>query len=399
MSDSDYINYQKLIIFGSEKVGKTTLINLLKSNQNNLDNSNSSQDSISFEKAYIKINENVFNFIIYEIKINEQNDSQSTNLNTLLLDCQGIIYLIDNTVNSFECMKNLINLLNFKEKTYSKQILIKNKSDLIFNDNISNETINNFISSKENISFIEVSLQNKTNFNQIQNFITNSFSKEKNPIPSNNILENSNIANTQKLSIEGNSIKLLLLGDTSVGKSSFINRYFKNFFQEEFLSTIGLDSQSKIIKIFDENYKLTIWDTAGQERFRSITRNYYKNADGVFLIYDVNDSENYDNITKWVNDIKENNTSVDNKITIFLLGNKIDLNQRKIDYARAEQMAKTLEVKYFEISCKLNININEVVDRMVLEVYQKSNNPKGQSLKKKKKKENSGCCGGNKKKK
>ena len=89
MSDSDYINYQKLIIFGSEKVGKTTLINLLKSNQNNLDNSNSSQDSISFEKAYIKINENVFNFIIYEIKINEQNDSQSTNLNTLLLDCQG----------------------------------------------------------------------------------------------------------------------------------------------------------------------------------------------------------------------------------------------------------------------------------------------------------------------
>ena len=392
MSDSDYINYQKLIIFGSEKVGKTTLINLLKSNQNNLDNSNSSQDSISFEKAYIKINENVFNFIIYEIKINEQNDSQSTNLNTLLLDCQGIIYLIDNTVNSFECMKNLINLLNFKEKTYSKQILIKNKSDLIFNDNISNETINNFISSKENISFIEVSLQNKTNFNQIQNFITNSFSKEKNPIPSNNILENSNIANTQKLSIEGNSIKLLLLGDTSVGKSSFINRYFKNFFQEEFLSTIGLDSQSKIIKIFDENYKLTIWDTAGQERFRSITRNYYKNADGVFLIYDVNDSENYDNITKWVNDIKENNTSVDNKITIFLLGNKIDLNQRKIDYARAEQMAKTLEVKYFEISCKLNININEVVDRMVLEVYQKSNNPKGQSLDINKKKENGGCC-------
>ena len=399
MSDSDYINYQKLIIFGSEKVGKTTLINLLKSNQNNLDNSNSSQDSISFEKAYIKINENVFNFIIYEIKINEQNDSQSTNLNTLLLDCQGIIYLIDNTVNSFECMKNLINLLNFKEKTYSKQILIKNKSDLIFNDNISNETINNFISSKENISFIEVSLQNKTNFNQIQNFITNSFSKEKNPIPSNNILENSNIANTQKLSIEGNSIKLLLLGDTSVGKSSFINRYFKNFFQEEFLSTIGLDSQSKIIKIFDENYKLTIWDTVGQERFRSITRNYYKNADGVFLIYDVNDSENYDNITKWVNDIKENNTSVDNKITIFLLGNKIDLNQRKIDYARAEQMAKTLKVKYFEISCKLNININEVVNRMVLDVYQKSNNPKGQSLESNKKKENSGCCGGNKKKK
>ena len=398
MSDSDYINYQKLIIFGSEKVGKTTLINLLKSNQNNLDNSNSSQDSISFEKAYIKINENVFNFIIYEIKINEKNEPQSTNLNTLLLDCQGIIYLIDNTVNSFECMKNLINLLNFKEKTYSKQILIKNKSDLIFNDNISNETINNFISSKENISFIEVSLQNKTNFNHIQNFIINSFSKEKNPIPSNNILENSNIAITQKLSVEGNSIKLLLLGDTSVGKSSFINRYFKNFFQEEFLSTIGLDSQNKIIKIFDDKYKLTIWDTAGQERFRSITRNYYKNADGVFLIYDVNDAENYENITKWVNDINENNTSVDNKITIFLLGNKIDLDQRKIDYGRAEEMAKKLEVKYFEISCKLNININEVVNRMILEVYQKSNNPKGQVLESVKKKENGGCCGSKKKK-
>jgi len=392
MSDSDYINYQKLIIFGSEKVGKTTLINALKSNQStNLDISNSSQDSIAFEKAYIKINENIFNFIIYEIKITEKNENQSTNLNTLLLDCQGIIYLIDNTVNSFECMKNLINLLNFNDKNYSKQILIKNKSDLIYNENISNETITNFLSSKNNINFIEVSLQYKTNFNQIQTFLIDSFSA-KNSIPSNNILENSNIANTQKIPVEGNSIKLLLLGDTSVGKSSFINRYFKNFFQEEFLSTIGLDSQNKIIKIFNDKYKLTIWDTAGQERFRSITRNYYKNADGVFLIYDVNDSENYDNISKWVNDIKENNTAVDNKITIYLLGNKIDLNQRKIDYVRAEEMAKNLGVKYFEISCKLNININEVVNRMVLDVYQKSNNPKGQSLDINKKKENGGCC-------
>ena len=397
MSDSDYINYQKLIIFGSEKVGKTTLINALKSNQsNNLDISNSSQDSIAFEKAYIKINENIFNFIIYEIKITEKNENQSTNLNTLLLDCQGIIYLIDNTVNSFECMKNLINLLNFNDKNYSKQILIKNKSDLIYNENISNETITNFLSSKNNINFIEVSLQYKTNFNQIQTFLIDSFSA-KNSIPSNNILENSNIANTQKIPVEGNSIKLLLLGDTSVGKSSFINRYFKNFFQEEFLSTIGLDSQNKIIKIFNDKYKLTIWDTAGQERFRSITRNYYKNADGVFLIYDVNDSENYDNITKWVNDIKENNTAVDNKITIYLLGNKIDLNQRKIDYVRAEEMAKNLGVKYFEISCKLNININEVVNRMVLDVYQKSNNPKGQSLDINKKKENGGCCSKKKK--
>ena len=399
MSDSDYINYQKLLIFGSEKVGKTTLITALKSSQsNNIDISSSSQDQISFEKSYIKINENTFNFTIYEIKITEKNDSQSTNLNTLLLDCQGIIYLIDNTVNSFECMKNLINLLNFTEKTYTKQILIKNKSDLIYNENISNETITNFLSTKTNIHFIEVSLQYKTNFNQIQNFIIDSFSA-KNSIPSNNILENSNIANTQKLSVEGNSIKLLLLGDTSVGKSSFINRYFKNFFQEEFLSTIGLDSQNKIIKIFNDKYKLTIWDTAGQERFRSITRNYYKNADGVFLIYDVNDSENYDNISKWVNDIKENNTAIDNKITIYLLGNKIDLNQRKIDYVRAEEMAKNLGIKYFEISCKLNININEVVNRMVLDVYQKSNNPKGTTLEANKKKDNGGCCGGNKKKK
>lgn len=399
MSDSDYINYQKLLIFGSEKVGKTTLITALKSSQsNNIDISSSSQDQISFEKSYIKINENTFNFTIYEIKITEKNDSQSTNLNTLLLDCQGIIYLIDNTVNSFECMKNLINLLNFTEKTYTKQILIKNKSDLIYNENISNETITNFLSTKTNIHFIEVSLQYKTNFNQIQNFIIDSFSA-KNSIPSNNILENSNIANTQKLSVEGNSIKLLLLGDTSVGKSSFINRYFKNFFQEEFLSTIGLDSQNKIIKIFNDKYKLTIWDTAGQERFRSITRNYYKNADGVFLIYDVNDSENYDNISKWVNDIKENNTAIDNKITIYLLGNKIDLNQRKIDYVRAEEMAKNLGIKYFEISCKLNININEVVNRMVLDVYQKSNNPKGTTLEVNKKKDNGGCCGSKKKSK
>jgi len=397
MSDSDYINYQKVIIFGSEKVGKSTLISELKVNQNNLDNSNSSQETIIYEKAYFKINEKVFNIHLYEIKINEENDENSTNLNSILLDAQAVIYLIDNTVKSFECMKNLINILNFKEKPYSKQILIKNKSDLIYSDNVSNEAINNFISTKENISFIEVSLQNKSNFNQVQTFIINSLS-EKNSIPSNNIFENANSLNSQKLSVEGNSIKLLLLGDTSVGKSSFINRYFKHFFQEEFLSTIGLDSQNKIIKIYNDKYKLTIWDTAGQERFRAITRNYYKNADGVFLIYDVNDSSNYDNIQKWINDIKENNTIADNKISIFLLGNKIDMKSRIIDYFKAEEMAKNLGVKYFEISCKLNININEVVNRMVLEVYQKSNGQKGLNLTSKKE-SGGGCCGGKDKKK
>ena len=116
--------------------------------------------------------------------------------------------------------------------------------------------------------------------------------------------------------------KILLLGDSSVGKTCFLMRYTDNTFQEIHMSTIGLDYKLKNVQL-DEGkiVKIQIWDTAGQDRFRSITKNYYKGAHGIILLYDVTNRKTFDNVRDWVEQIRE---EVSDKVSIILVGNKID---------------------------------------------------------------------------
>ena len=122
--------------------------------------------------------------------------------------------------------------------------------------------------------------------------------------------------------------KILLLGDSAVGKSCLLLRYCENSFQESHLATIGLDFRLKTITLENNRkIRIQIWDTAGEDRFRSITRNYYKGAHGIVLIYDVTDQQSFQHIKDWVDKIKEESKE---GVIIYLVGNKIDLIDKRI---------------------------------------------------------------------
>ena len=162
--------------------------------------------------------------------------------------------------------------------------------------------------------------------------------------------------------------KILLLGESSVGKTCFLLRYCDADFQES-ISTQGIDSRIKDLKRNGQKIKLSIYDKAGQERFRSLVQNLYKAADGILLIYDVSKVESFNLINKWINGIKEN---VDiEKIGFIVVGNKIDLPEsiKEVNEKMKKDLEKQLGYKIIEASAKEDINVTEsfelLVDKMI----------------------------------
>ena len=185
--------------------------------------------------------------------------------------------------------------------------------------------------------------------------------------------------------------KILLLGDSSVGKTCFLMRYTDNTFQEIHMSTIGLDYKLKNVQLDDGKIvKIQIWDTAGQDRFRSITKNYYKGAHGIILIYDITNKKSFENVRNWINQIKE---EVSEKVSIILVGNKIDDEEhRVVPTVEGEKLSKELGLMFFECSAKSGINIDSTFNELVkttVENYSKVS--KGEKLKNKKNGKK-GCC-------
>ena len=187
--------------------------------------------------------------------------------------------------------------------------------------------------------------------------------------------------------------KILLLGDSSVGKTCFLMRYADNTFQEIHMSTIGLDYKLKNVQLDDGKIvKIQIWDTAGQDRFRSITKNYYKGAHGIILIYDVTSRKTYENIKNWVAQIKE---EVSEKVTIILVGNKIDDEKnRKVTTEEGEKMAKECELDFFETSAKSGVNIDSTFNELVKKTVEKYSkvDGKGDKLSGRKSGKKGACC-------
>jgi small GTP-binding protein len=159
------------------------------------------------------------------------------------------------------------------------------------------------------------------------------------------------------------SFKILLLGDTSVGKTCFLKRYTEDTFQDAYLSTIGFDFKFKMVTLKNgKQVKVQLWDTAGQERFRTIAKSYYKGAHGIILIYDVSNPKTYDNIKKWLAQIKEEASS---KVCIILVANKIDHEERVVTVEEGEKLAKSFNLKIFESSAKENINVTEAFQEVI----------------------------------
>ena len=211
------------------------------------------------------------------------------------------------------------------------------------------------------------------------------------------------------------SFKILLLGDSTVGKTAFILRFCEDKFEEDSLTTIGLDQKNKFVKRGDKRLELHIWDTAGQERFRSIAKNCYKGADGIILMYDISKYETFKHIKTWINNIKE---SIDiDKVALIVVGNKCDLpdTEKNVDQDSRQNFENTSKMKIIEASAKDNINVNEsfisLIDKMLeLGLGKKKGSDddndndevnNAQQLKRNKtndKKKKDNCCGGSRKK-
>ena len=300
--------------------------------------------------------------------------------------------------NSFDLIQKLIRNIDMDKFPALKRIFVQNKKDLESQREINSNEIEEFLRGNITIQNEEISLKTGENFNNLLNKCYSAINDTQKKFPCDLILESTEIS-TSFINYTG-SLSFILIGDSTVGKSCFFKRYFRNEFSEGIFHTIGIDKETKHIKIGNNSYKITLWDTAGQEKFRFLPKKYYNNADGIFLLFDVTNEESFNNVSSWMNDVKENSgksneNDKNSSLTLFLIGNKIDLPDRQVTKEQAETQAKSLGVKYFEISCKINMNIPEVMQSMILECYKKANKNEENSFKLKKgktKKDKKGCC-------
>lgn len=152
-------------------------------------------------------------------------------------------------------------------------------------------------------------------------------------------------------------IKLLLIGDSGVGKSCLLLRFSEDSFTPTFISTIGIDFKIRTVEIDGKRIKLQIWDTAGQERFRTITTAYYRGAMGILLVYDVTDERSFLSIRNWIANIDQFASEGVNRI---LIGNKCDMTTRRvIEYSAGKMLADEYGIRFLETSAKNSTNVDE----------------------------------------
>ena len=332
-----------------------------------------SKISVDFEQN------KTLNLNLYEIRIDENFVKDQELINTFLFDCQCALFLVDITnADSFKLIKELIGNINMSKYPYLKAILVQNKLDLESTRQVSSFELKEYLESTKSFDSQEISIKNGDNIQELLRKINTAVNESKNELATNIVSES--IVKKNNLMNESGALTFILIGDSMVGKTCFLNRYFKNQFSETFLSTIGIDKEIKNVKIGNDNYKLTVWDTAGQERFRCLPKKYYQNADGVLLLFDVTSEESFTSVSNWMKDVKDNsNKTISNDsntqsdIALYLIGNKIDKEGRVITREKAEELARSLGMKYFEVSCKINMNIPEVMARMIMECHMKAN--------------------------
>jgi len=194
--------------------------------------------------------------------------------------------------------------------------------------------------------------------------------------------------------------KVLLLGNSDVGKSSLILRYVDQVWSDTFVPTIGVDFKVKTLEIDNKQIKMQIWDTAGQERFRNVISSYFRGSHGILLIYDITNRDSFKNLENWLIEIEKNASQ---NVLKILIGNKNDLvNDREIQSEEGQAFANRNGMEFIETSAKMNTNVTEAFEALAKLMMKfnsekknvlNKNEPKtlsaasGQDLNKKKK-----CC-------
>ncbi len=198
------------------------------------------------------------------------------------------------------------------------------------------------------------------------------------------------------------NIKILIIGDSNVGKTSLLLRYIDDYFPDKHMTTIGVEYRVKAIEYRGFKIKLQLWDTAGQERFHSITKNFFHNADGIIFVYDITNKKSFKGVKNWIKESEE----IKNGVQRIILGNKCDMiHQRAVTNKEVEKYCKEIKIDFIEASAKDNINLDEAFSKIIELIFKgKSNeeiikefNPKMQNLSifsesKKENKKRVSCC-------
>lgn len=196
--------------------------------------------------------------------------------------------------------------------------------------------------------------------------------------------------------------KILLIGNSGVGKSSLLLRFADDTFTDNFMPTIGVDFKIRTLEVDGKTIKLQIWDTAGQERFKTITSSYYKGAHGIIVVYDVTDKESFKNIDTWMNEVEKH---ASDNVSRILVGNKSDLtDSRQVTTDEGKELADQYNIRFMETSAKESANVEEAFTLMTKEIKsrvvhtearkptqtgKKLSNPKTKKLEKK---SGGSCC-------
>ena len=337
----------------------------------------------------------IMNFIDKTIQNNIDNDLNEIIVNNYIevsnITKKGISELKTEILNSYEKETILLLPLTLSlNQDYNKYKQNNNIYDILDNNiNQINWQIN---SKKKSSSTSTKSKSSKENISNNNNDNSNFYIKTYSPkilfkLEDDNNKENNvtYITSLMKRRTQSqikekycDSIKIILLGDSLVGKTSFINQFFSEGFNPNLTSTIGINERSKIINYNEKFYKIQIWDTAGQERFESIPKQYYERMEGVFLFYDITNERSFDNMLKWLKDIYECGNE---HLVIYILGNKVDLiEERKISYLMGKNFAKQKNMKFMEISCKLDLNISDVIYCMIYDILRIENEYKNDNF-------------------
>lgn len=162
--------------------------------------------------------------------------------------------------------------------------------------------------------------------------------------------------------------KILIIGDTGVGKTSLLTKHVDNIFREDTNTTIGVDFTAKTYTRDEKRYDLQIWDTAGQERFRTVTRSYYRDAHAAFVVFDLCNKESFDNVEYWVNNVHEEfeNRGNKQKPILILIGNKSDLPCKAVSQKDINAMAQKLKIcSYISTSAKTGDQIDRMFESLL----------------------------------
>ena len=201
---------------------------------------------------------------------------------------------------------------------------------------------------------------------------------------------------------EDYKLKVVVVGDSGVGKTNLIKRFVSNTYNPNTKATVGVEFLSKSYKINDQVFKIEIWDTAGQERYKSITAAYYKGAKGALIVYDITQKDTFENINKWMSEVRDKSTK---DLKILIVGNKTDLvNERQVSTEEALSKAKELESPVMEASALDGSNVKAAFYDLLKEMYkeikkkieivesQNTGGKDGVQLNTNEEKEKKGCC-------